>query len=70
MSSTRGGFKYDSRKKRAHFSIYARGGKGKRRRERTLYVDNIGEARKAYAAFCDESSRMFETRRGSPTSRS
>ncbi|MGZ8788414.1 MAG: tyrosine-type recombinase/integrase [Thermoanaerobaculia bacterium] len=48
------GFSYDSRTKTAHFDIYVDGGKGRIRRRRTTHAANAQEAKRLWAAFCDE----------------
>lgn len=48
------GFSYDSRTKTAHFDIYVDGGKGRIRRRRTIRAPNAQEAKRLWAAFCDE----------------
>lgn len=56
--STLPGFKYDKRTKVLRLSCYARGGKGKVRRERTIRVDSIEQARAEWAKFQEEISRL------------
>jgi hypothetical protein len=51
------GFGYDKNTKTAHFSCYVKGGKGKIRRERTIKVKSIEDARKEWARFQEEISR-------------
>ena len=48
------GFSYDSRTKTAHFDLYVDGGKGRIRRRRTIHAANAQEAKRLWAAFCDE----------------
>ena len=48
------GFSYDARTKTAHFDIYVDGGKGRIRRRRTIPAANAQEAKRLWAAFCDE----------------
>lgn len=48
------GFSYDARTKTAHFDIYVEGAKGRVRRRRTVRATNAQEAKRLWAAFCDE----------------
>lgn len=52
------GFKYDKRSKVLRLSCYAKGGGGKVRRERTIKVGSISEARAEWAKFQAEISRV------------
>lgn len=48
------GFSYDPRTKTAHFDVYVDGGKGRVRRRQTTHAANAQEAKRLWAAFCDE----------------
>jgi integrase len=50
------GFSYNARTKTAHFDIYVDGGKGRIRRRRTVRAQNAQEAKRLWAAFCDEAN--------------
>jgi len=51
------GFTYDKNTKTARFSCYVKGGKGKTRRERTIKIKSIEEAREEWSRFRKEISR-------------
>lgn len=55
------GFKYDKRRKVLRLSCYVKGGKGKVRRERTIKVRSIAEAREEWANFQAEISGVVPT---------
>lgn len=48
------GFSYDPRTKTAHFDVDVDGGKGRVRRRRTVPALNAQDAKRLWAAFCDE----------------
>lgn len=48
------GFSYDRRTKTAHFDVYVDGGKGRVRRRRTMPAESAQDAKRLWAAFCDE----------------
>lgn len=60
------GFSYDPRTKTAHFDVYVDGGKGRVRRRRTVPALNAQDAKRLWAAFCDEvngeSAKSADTR--------
>jgi hypothetical protein len=48
------GFSYDRRTKTAHFDVYVDGGKGRVRRRRRMPAQSAQDAKRLWAAFCDE----------------